>query len=385
MKYFLIILVSLISSILSSCFLSSDFNSLLYSVGILAKDFLITILPFIIFLLILTSFIKLKSNSFKSFFYLVFFSYISSLICVWFSHSISYLIINNSHSILEIKKSEVPLELLFKLKIPYIFNNYQALILSIITGFLLKKKLNKEKVEAIQEKIQKISNILIQYFVKPIVPFIICGSTTKLFSDGDVNQIFLGYGYILLLFFILAYLYIGTWHFLILKLGLKELKELIPPYLIGLSTASSAVALPLLIQAVEKNSKSPQLSRPFIPILINIHPLGNHVLFPIIINYLGCIFNDEISIGLNVDYILFSLKYSLAVFTSAGVPGGSGVVIEPVLKNTLMFSDTIFSILLSIYTLLDLVATPTNMLGNNAFVCFASKVIDKDKKNKIKK
>ena len=63
----------------------------------------------------------------------------------------------------------------------------------------------------------------------------------------------------------------------------------------------------------------------------------------------------------------------------------SGVVIEPVLKNTLMFSDTIFSILLSIYTLLDLVATPTNMLGNNAFVCFASKVIDKDKKNKIKK
>ena len=97
---------------------------------------------------------------------MVFFSYISSLICVWFSHSISYLIINNSHSILEIKKSEVPLELLFKLKIPYIFNNYQALILSIITGFLLKKKLNKEKVEAIQEKIQKISNILIQIFCK---------------------------------------------------------------------------------------------------------------------------------------------------------------------------------------------------------------------------
>ena len=386
MRFFLTLLTVFLLSFFLSNFLPHYHKSLIYSIGLVSKKLLFFSLPIIIFSFGLNSILELQKRAPLMFIIVSLFAYISGVIFIWVSHLSTRWIFSNEliHSTHYNKESvNKELDILWDFNITNLLGNYQALIISIIIGTILIKFLNSDNLKLAKKYTDILKNVTVNYIVKPIVPFIISGSVIKICHDGDFQDILFGYGVVLLIYITMSYFYLLLFHFFIMKLNLWNLKNILPAYLIGLTTASSAVALPLLVSGVEKNCRKPEYARAFIPILINIHPVGNHLLFPILISYLSFFYKTDIIPSFDLNYILFSFKYSAAVFTSAAVPGGSAMIIEPLLKKIFLFEDSVLMLFFMLYSMIDLISTPTNMIGNNLFIVMISRfssLVEKFKK-----
>jgi len=353
-------------------FIPVDFKVFSYRISLVLKEFLIFILPFMIFSFVFTSMVRLKSNSLKFILILI------PLVCFsnFFSTSLSFiigkpLITLNSFELITLKP-ENGLQPLFDFKLPRIIANELALLLGFLFG-IGASFLNRKSFYTLSEKIYLVNNVVLSLFSK-IIPIFILGFVLKLEQDNVLDLIIQNYLKVFIIVGLSVFTYILTMYWILSSMKyvkwLNFLRNMLPAAITGFSTSSSAAAMPYTIIGAKANISQKEIAESVIPATVNIHLVGDCFFIPI--TALAILVSYNLSLPDFSVFFIFTIYFVLAKFAVAAVPGGGILVMLPVIEQYLGFTPEMLSLITALYVIFDPIITSANVMGNGAFaLCFA--------------
>ena len=343
-----------------------DAKSFFLSVSLLIKSFLLFILPVIVFSFVFYSFSRLGGHIFGFTSLLLVLVCLSNFTAVMFSYGVGmgiqdWISTGNGTSPQNIQE----LKPLFDLTFPKICDPTVGLVGGFVLGVyanlrrgVLLKKLAKD--------LSQVMNWFLQHFFIPILPLFILGFMLKMQHEKTLYTVLGSFAPLLVSIVTvhIFYLVSGYWvfHGCHLKKTIAGIKNIMPAALIGFSTMSSAAAMPVLTTGAAKNTRDPKLAQSIVPSVVNSHMLGDALAIPLMAFFL-CLLHFQGMPAWGV-YLKFALGYTLAKFAASGVPGGTILVIIPVLESYLGFTPEMSGIILMMYMLFDPFCTLGNVLGN---------------------
>ncbi len=372
-KLLLAIIIALFSHQLMPLMMKEFFLSF----SLTMKEFLMFMIPLIIFSSVYKAFSKIRGNAFLFASLLLMAIIISNFFSVSIAGIFSYFILNGSQSTLNNLHDIDGLMPLWDFYIPKLVSNNFILLISLILACISIPKIEKPLTK-IANLAEKIVDIFLKKLFIPLLPIFIFGFLIKLLHDDiimdvlSVNpkaflfMIFILFGYLAILLLAVNILY--------KKNMLEVLKNIIPPAVTAFTTMSSAASLPFSIKAAEFNTKNKNISDVVMPASANIHMVGDSICIPILAMILLIAFGQPIP-TLSA-YIIFAITFVITKFSGAGVPGGSILIMLPVLESCLHFTPEMSALITICYILLDPIATSGNVIGNNLFVIHFTKLYE---------
>lgn len=223
---------------------------------------------------------------------------------------------------------------------------------------------------------KKFNSIFLEKFFIPILPIFVAGFILKLQYDGILIQC-IKYCLPLMLLIIITYTVYLVFLFLIvskfdLSICKTYIKNSLPAAFIGFATMSSLAAMPLTIEAAEKNTDHSPISRIVVISTVNIHMIGLAINIPLlalsILSGFGYPFPSLLA------YSVFAFFFVLAQFAAAGAPGCGILLMIPLLEKYFGFTNEMSGLITIIYILFDATETSANILGNSVLSIAISKV-----------
>lgn len=362
------LLLVIISAFLLGDFLPSNIKASLLTISVTMKEILLFVLPAIVFFLVFSSFAQLSGS------FLVFTGLLISSVClsnfsaVMTAYPVG--IISQNFIATSITKGTHNLELLpyFTLSLPHICSNTVALAAGVILGVYASAKDNSQ-MKSIASWGAKLVNTFLARIFTPLLPVFILGFIIKAQHDGLLLVLFRNFIPLLSVIICLFFIYIGSLYFLAFNYRISRtfiaIKNILPATLVGFSAMSSAAAMPILITGAVENAKDQNIPRRVIPFVTNTHMLGDALAIPLMAMSLYIVEYGELP-HITM-YSMFALSYMLAKFASAGIPGGTILIMTPVLESKLGFTSEMSTIILTTYLLFDPFCTFGNILGNGSF------------------
>jgi Na+/H+-dicarboxylate symporter len=263
--------------------------------------------------------------------------------------------------------------------LPKIIENDKAMFLGIGFGLVLPF-MNRSLSEKIAVKLDSIVHILLKCILY-IMPFFILGFIIKLKHDGIIQNMIKEYSLIFMMIAASLIMYITFLYALSARFNfsktLQRINHMLPATMVGFSTMSSAMAMPLTILASETNAKegglNADMTRTVVPLTVNIHLIGDCFAIPIFAY--AILKNYGMAEPEFVSYLIFAFYFVLAKFSVAAIPGGGILVMLPILEAHLGFTAPMLSLITALYILFDPIITCANVLGNGAFALLVSRKI----------
>lgn len=262
---------------------------------------------------------------------------------------------------------------------PWIGND-KVLLGGIITG-LLSSWLQPQRAELFARYAENVISVLLK-IISCILPVFVLGFVIKLQHDGALARLLFDYTGIFMIILCAQIAYLLMLYAIANKGAvsamIRSIKNMLPAALTGLTTMSSAAAMPLTIVGAEKNATNKDLARAVIPATVNIHLVGDCFAIPIfayaILKSFGV---AEPSFFM---YVIFACYFVMAKFSVAAIPGGGILVMLPILEKYLGFNAEMMSLITALYILFDPIITSVNVLGNGAFAQIMDKIASTIKK-----
>ena len=207
--------------------------------------------------------------------------------------------------------------------------------------------------------------VLKQVFIR-LLPLYVFGTALQIQAQGALLPLCRTYGVVFLVIHLTLFVLTG----MALYAGAKRLqhpfaqtiKAFLPMALTALSTFSTLLAMPLLIQGIERLLKSAPYARFIAPLATNIHTIGNSIAIPL--TALSLFYMAHSALPTLDMLLLFVAGYCLSRFFGACVPGGGAFVIAPFLMQCLGFSSELLGLFFTLYILQDPLIALWNSLGN---------------------
>jgi Na+/H+-dicarboxylate symporter len=223
------------------------------------------------------------------------------------------------------------------------------------------------------------STRLLRHLFIPLLPLYVFGFILQLQYSGSFTVLMTTYSKVFLLTILIASLYIGGWYGVVGKLyGLKPLtlvRYMFPPALAGFTTMSSAAAMPVTLEGVEKIVKRREYVNFVVPLTASPHSLGDTL--TITVSALALLWMTGAGLPSPGTFAVFSLYFCLCKFSSAGVPGGGIYAVLWVLRDYLGFDTTLCDMITTAYLLQDPFLTAFNVSGNGAFAALTCRLFEK--------
>ncbi len=350
-------------------FLAGDYipvgiKEFFYTISVLIKDLLVLALPYIIFAYLFSTLVALQNGAIL---------FVISLVsCVVFMNFLGLNIAYFVSGLLTEMSGLAPVQVdasrelvsMWRLPVPgvikAILQNEHGLILGVLSGIGLGY-LNVNKM-----------------FI-PVVPFFILGFILKMQHEGTLAYVLKQYGPVYLLIAAVQIVYLLSLFAIGAKLNpktwLNYLRNMLPPVITGISTMSSAAALPFSLTAAEQNTKNPLIARSVIPSTVNINLMGDSLGVPLMI------IATMVTFGMGIPpyalFFAFAMQYVMYMFTVAAVPGATIIVMTPVIQEVLGFNAEMIGLATALYILYDAIGTTMNVLGNGAFAVLFNRIFGK--------
>lgn len=353
-----------------------------YTISVLIKDLLVLALPYIIFAYLFSTLVALQNGAIL---------FVISLVsCVVFMNFMGLNIAYFASSLLTEMSGLAPVEsdpsrelmAMWKLPVPEfikaILKNEHGLILGVLSGIGLGY-LKVTGLKEISDRLKSGAAFILNKMFIPVVPFFILGFILKMEHEGTLTYVLKQYGPVYLLIAAVQVIYLLSLFAIGAKLNPKTwltyLRNMLPPVITGVSTMSSAAALPFSLTAAEQNTKNPLIARSVIPATVNMNLMGDSIGAPLMIIATMVTFGLGIpSYGL---FLGFALWYVMYMFTVAAVPGATILVMTPLIEKVLGFNAEMVGLATALYILYDAIGTTMNVLGNGAFVVLFNRIFGK--------
>lgn len=353
-------------------------KSFLLGVSLSLKSIIIFALPFLIFGLLFKTATQLAKKASIMILFLLIAICISNFFSVMMGYGVGSFAYHLDSSMAFPEKIK-PLIAPWEFSLPNLVANDKAMFSGLILGLILgwwKPKL----ATVISSKIEKVVNAFLKGLLY-VIPFFIAGFVVKICHEGQMTMVLKNYSLVFLLIAISVYSYIALIYGVVTRFRkadfIRSLKNMLPAAITGFGSMSSAAAMPLTILGTEKNSKDPELAKSVIPVTVNIHLIGDCFIIPVLA------FAILKSFGMPepsfLTYLVFAAYFVMAKFSVAGVPGGTVLVMLPILEGFLGFNGEMLSLITALYILFDPVGTCSNIFGNGGFAVAFSKLFGKKK------
>jgi Na+/H+-dicarboxylate symporter len=245
-----------------------------------------------------------------------------------------------------------------------------------VVGGLLLGYFKADRLSFVCDKLKAGASFFLDKLFVPVVPLFIFGFLIRMQHEGLLQYVISQYGPVYILIFTIQMAYmmglLGVAASFNPKQWLVYFKNLLTPMATGVSTMSSAAAMPLSIKAAEANTGSYKIAASVIPATSNFNLLGDAICIPLMLIATMITFGHGIpSYETFGHYIFLYLGY---MFTIAAVPGGTMLIMANVARGALGFTDEMASLALALYILYDAIGTTMNIVGNGAFVIIYNKL-----------
>ncbi len=250
-----------------------------------------------------------------------------------------------------------------------LFNIEAVLLLGFSLGFYLSLKPN-ERVIAFFEKYKHLSTLFFKKIFIPILPLYILGMLLKLDAENDFATVFADFSSVILVIVAIQFIYISFMFWVGSKYSFKKVvecyKNVLPAGLLSFSTMSSIVTMPVTLEAAEKNLGDKELAQVAITSTVNCHCVGECISLSFIAMAVFLMGN---AMGMPDIWTFLHFAFVLAVaqFTGVSVPGGSVVIIIPLLTKYLGFSPEMIGLVTTMSIFMDPIGTASNVVGNSSF------------------
>ena len=268
------------------------------------------------------------------------------------------------------------------LKIPPVCDIMTALVLSFVVGvgiiFTDAKGLKKGF-----EEFGEIVKLTIENVIIPFLPVYIFTMICEMSARGVIDVV-LGTGFkVILTGVVLSILYLVVQYciagIIARKNPLKMLWNVIPAYLTGFSICSSSACIPVTYECTLKNGVRKDIADFVIPLCSTVHMCGSTIKLTVTSVAVAYMFGEPITFGL---FMQFALMQAIAAVAAPGVMGGVLMASVGLLGTVLGFSDTMTTLMMTIYLALDGYGPAVNVSGDAAIAVIADRLFGKkmDKK-----
>ena len=264
----------------------------------------------------------------------------------------------------------------FSLQIPPVMDVITALVTSLIIGFGAIVT-GAEVLAKGAGELRKIVMLTLKYAFVPFLPAYILTVMADLTASGKLSAVggtglkiaVVAFGTttaVLMIQFIVAGL-------IVRKNPLRCLWTMLPAYLTGWGSCSSAATIPYTLAQTKKNGVSDETASLVIPLCSSMHMAGSMANVVVYSAGLLVLMGQGLPLGAYTEYILL---VSLIAVASPGVPGGVVLATQAVAESALGFTPERYAIMIAIYLALDGMGTACNLTGDGAIAL----IVDKFKK-----
>ena len=260
------------------------------------------------------------------------------------------------------------------LKIPPICDIMTALVLSFVIGVgIIFTGANGLKRGF--EEFGEIVKLTIEKVIIPFLPVYIFTMICEMSAKGVIDVV-LGTGFkVILTGVILSILYLIVQYciagIIARKNPLKMLWNVIPAYLTGFSICSSSACIPVTYECTLKNGVRKDIADFVIPLCSTVHMCGSTIKLTVTSVAVAYMFGAPITFGL---FMQFALMQAIAAVAAPGVMGGVLMASVGLLGTVLGFSDTMTTLMMTIYLALDGYGPAVNVSGDAAIAVIADKL-----------
>jgi Na+/H+-dicarboxylate symporter len=371
----LVIIVLLFVTILAGLYMPLIAKQAIYTVSLLAKEIIICLLPLVVFALIFTSITRLGQGAVKLVLLLVPMLCISNFISSWVGYSAGSLLISKLSFHKIIAQHEQLLMPLININLPKIISSKYAMLLALVGGYI-SSIFMPTIARTSSEVLAKVSNVILHKIFIPLIPLLICGFVLKMQYEGLLGLLLKNYAIIFVSISLIQLSYIFLLYLIANSFNLAKaiacIKNMLPAIITGMSTQSSAAALPASLHGVEANINNPRISNFVVPSSVNFHLIGDCIAIPIFA--LAIMSSFGLPPVHPLTFLSFSLYVVIAKFGVAAVPGGGIIVIWPILEGVFGFNAGMLSFIQALYIFFDSFITAANVLGNGAFAMIYNNV-----------
>lgn len=302
----------------------------------------------------------------------VFLSYASTVLWAVFAYFISIglfpRIIDFSKYATRGNFQEKVLMPIFEIEMPPLFNITSAILIAFILGIGISAVKNETMLNFFNG-FQGIINRLLEKTIIPVLPFYIAGIFAELAYSGQIVEILSVYGrvfiavliiqvVVILLEYLIASIYSGR------RVTVSEMiKNVIPAYLTGIGTQSSAATIPVNLEAAKANGVAKEIRDFLIPLTATIHFAGSSI--AITMFAISVMMMDAIPISFST-IVGFIMLMGVTMVAAPGIPGGAVMAALGLLKGMLGFNEAQLALMIALYISQDSFGTATSVAGNNS-------------------
>ncbi len=355
----------------------------LYTFSLLFKEVLSLVIPFMVFFFVLAGILSFRKNAPLVLGILLAAIFCSNALVALLSYGamlLLYSLVSFECPAQSLVSVVQPIEPLIFISLPVPVSAIYALLAAIIIGLIfsfVRAPLFNQVVSRAKGWIE----VLITYGFIPLLPLYVFGFLLKILNEGVLTCLAQQYGGAFVIIVGLQFCYLTWFYFLANRFSasraLKAIKNAFPSYITAFSTMSSTAAIPVSIKSAEQNTGNRGLADMAMPIMANMHLLGDSIVTPILAMVTMLVFLGTMPSF--VQYIGFVFYFCTAMFAASGVPGGGILVMIPVLVSQLGFMPQMVSIITTLYFLLDSFGTGANVMGDGALVIIVNKILKRFK------
>jgi Na+/H+-dicarboxylate symporter len=350
-----------------------------YTGSLVFKEFLSFMLPFIIFSFVITGILSIKRNGPLVLGVLIGSIFISNIIVAMVAYGVIKLALPWIAS--SVRLEQVTFESLspyFTFKLPQLIRSEYALISAMVLGIFYSYFRSAEFNHVMYSLRAGLEKFLLSVFI-PLLPVYVFGFLLKMKHDQVFTSLFQHYtgAFIIIVatqIVYLLFLYALANNFVVSD-TIQSIKHALPSYFTAFGTMSSAMTVPVTTQSAIKNTDNKALSHLAVPIMANVHLLGDSIITPILTLMTLLLFNGTMPTF--PEFFSFILYFGVAMFAVSGIPGGGILVMVPLLVSLFGFTPAMVSLIISLYLLLDCFGTAANVMGDGALIIIVHKLLKK--------
>ncbi|WP_124039927.1 dicarboxylate/amino acid:cation symporter [Neoactinobaculum massilliense] len=254
----------------------------------------------------------------------------------------------------------------FTIEMPAPVDVMTSLLLAFCMGVAMTA-VNANRLYHLLTEFQDVVMKVITSFVIPLLPPFIFGMFLDLGMNGNLAQVLVSFGEVLLISVVLTVIYL-LFQYLVAgsithKNPFTALGHMLPAYAMALGTSSSAATIPVTYRCALTNGVDKNVAGFTIPLCATIHLAGSMTKITLYAFAVVWMTGLQVSPAQAVGFILM---LGITMVAAPGVPGGAIMAATGLLTSMLGFNDSAIALMIAAYIAVDSFGTAANVTGDGA-------------------